>query len=82
MPDDNNEHQRLLKQQAHQEKRRAFYLEHGRWPADGKYQMPLTLKRKPLPPQQLTMTTRLTACLNHAAIKRRMLVNRGISSLD
>lgn len=34
MSNDNNEHQRLLKQQAHQEKRRAFYLEHGRWPAD------------------------------------------------
>ena len=35
MSNDNNEHQRLLKQQAHQEKQRAFYLEHGRWPADG-----------------------------------------------
>jgi len=35
MSNDSNEHHRLLKQQAHQEKRRAFYLEHGRWPADG-----------------------------------------------
>ena len=35
MSNDSNEHRRLLTQQAHQEKRRAFYLEHGRWPADG-----------------------------------------------
>jgi hypothetical protein len=34
MSDDNNEHQRILKQQAHQEKRRVFHLEHGRWPED------------------------------------------------
>lgn len=35
MSNDSNEHQRLLKQQTHQEKRRAFYLVHGRWPAGG-----------------------------------------------
>jgi hypothetical protein len=35
MSNDSNEHQRFLKQQAHQEKQRAFYLEHGRWPANG-----------------------------------------------
>jgi hypothetical protein len=35
MSNDSNEQQRFLKQQAHQEKQRAFYLEHGRWPADG-----------------------------------------------
>ncbi len=31
---DNNEHQRFLKQQELQEKRIAFYRDHGYWPKD------------------------------------------------
>jgi len=34
MSNDNNEHQRALKQEAHKKKRIDFHREHGRWPDD------------------------------------------------
>ncbi len=34
MSDNNNEHQRILKQEAHKKKRIDFHREHGRWPDD------------------------------------------------
>lgn len=59
MSNDNNEHQRLLKQQAHQEKRRIFYLKHGCWPKDSEIaEAPITATFEQIEPFDLLFEPR------------------------
>src|SRR5712671_315399 len=58
----------FLKQEAHKKKKIDFHREHGRWPEDSEISDASTTQTEALLLlQQLSRTTRLIICLNHAA---------------